>query len=518
MRIISLILSLTCLMLVCSCAAPYPMNWELGDIEMSFSQPDTPPEIARVKSSGKYSENDAGKFYINSTDEESCNRLISSQMTLLEYLSRKGAPVDKPDPLRFYFSEYDSNCTQTKLLQAGEDTVYYSVGYYDLSSAESYMQVLTTLQLIYGGNVDYGYLYWLSNAIADELKWATDPISEPSHEELAGYAKSNPLYMQLTYPCFVNEYCGDTSNYAKALCLHVYDKVKPSDCLSHPIEAQVESFRKAVREYALGIGAEYTESEYDYGYRSEQFPLTVSAPLFNIYLSKNYEDTFESVYGEDFFESYEKIIETLGYISADFSDCLERYSVADKAEKVDIFFHNSDEFSEAVLTSLGISGTYAGGAMHMRSINNIVHEYCQYIKRLINPDFAFQGITYEGQVFPAWNSIDSRFSLLLYSKKDGEWFREQTGRELETHADMVEFCSMCCVLDGRWILDAYSYSTTVSFAGYVAEKYGEETMIDIFLYPATKFDEYGIDAEALKEEWKAATIEKYGRLLEVEEQ
>ena len=43
-------------------------------------------------------------------------------------------------------------------------------------------------------------------------------------------------------------------------------------------------------------------------------------------------------------------------------------------------------------------------------------------------------------------------------------------------------------------------------------------MIDIFLYPATKFDEYGIDAEALKEEWKAATIEKYGRLLEVEEQ
>ena len=106
---------------------------------------------------------DDGNFYVFSEDESVANEFVNAQRTLVAYLRSQGAHIDE---MTYYGMDYGYSFSKSSKSSA----------YVSLSDIRSWQQVLVTLQTVWGDYTDYGYLFALSNAIAEELEWKTDDI------------------------------------------------------------------------------------------------------------------------------------------------------------------------------------------------------------------------------------------------------------------------------------------------------------------------------------------------------
>ncbi len=520
-RIPAFILTLVMLFSLTSCAKSPAYEYELSEI--SFAQPDTDPVIARQKSEGSYLETEYGRYYLDSQDDELCNEFVNAQTKLMQYLDKNGVDLSDIGSPKYYLSDYQRNLSSFKNITYSYGVDYPNsidgmvdskFAYFGFDTVKTYKQVLTTLQNIYGSFTDYGYLYALSNEIAKSLKWETDAVNDISNNELKEAVLNNTFCLDLTYPCFTEDYMdSEVIEGSKALSVKVLKslKQKPAKLLAMPIEEQIKAFRNSVREYAALIGAEYSEPKYGYMFGSEEYPLIVNTTYFTLHLEDGYKDIFGSLYEQDFFKDYESIRNTVSILDSEISAVIKEYSLEDKAGKT-IIIMSTDSHSLSYASQ-------QGGICYCTSIKPVVHEFCHYLAYIIS--LPNGGTTYltdaiGHQIFCEWNGMNSYFNQLFYEKEysmpeyQKEWFESKAGREFRrSREDTLLACHYIIGESKDYHMDAYTNSSTMSYAAYIAETYGEDEMLKLALFSNKFYEEHNTSYDELVDEWKEYILENY---------
>ncbi len=520
-RIPAFILTLVMLFSLTSCAKSPAYEYELSEI--SFAQPDTDPVIARQKSSGSFLETEYARYYLDSQDDQLCNEFVNAQTKLLSYLVKNGVDEQSIGSPKYYLSDYSRNLSSFKNITYSYGVDYPNsidgmvdskFAYFDFDTVKTYKQVLTTLQNIYGSFTDYGYLYALSNEIAKAMKWETDASGDISDSELKDLVLSNSFCLDLTYPCFTEDYSSkDVIAASKTLSFKVlkFLNQKPAQLLAMPIEEQIKAFRNGVREYAASIGAEYSEPKYGYMFGSEEYPLVVNTTYFTLHLEDGYKDIYESLYKQDFFKDYPSIRDTVSILDCDISEIIAKCSLEDKAGKTIIIMTKGK--------GEPVSAHHAGGISYCRTLRGPVHEFCHYLALLISlPD---GGTTYHEdgvghQMFCEWYSLDSYFTKMHFAKtyrdvpQNKEWFESKTGREFEPTRDDILLTYNYYVRDNELFrMDVADNGSTMSYASYIEKTYGEDEMLKLALFSNKFYEEHNTSYDELVDEWKEYILENY---------
>ena len=520
-RIPALILTLVMLLSLTSCAKSPSYEYELSEI--SFAQPDTDPVIARQKSEGSYLEIEYARYYLDSQDDELCNEFVNAQTKLMQYLDKNGVDLSDIGSPKYYLSDYQRNSSTFKNItyfygadwpNAINSIVDSRFAYFGFDTVKTYKQVLTTLQNIYGSFTDYGYLYALSNEIAKAMKWETDASVDISESELKDLVLSNSFCLDLTYPCFTEDYSSkDIIAVSKALSVKVLKSLnqKPAKLLAMPIEEQIKAFRNGVSEYAASIGAEYSEPKYGYMFGSEEYPLIVNTTYFTLHLEDGYKDHFEPVYKQDFFKDYESIRNTVSIIDSEISAVIKEYSLEDKAGKT-IIIMSTDSHSNSY-------ASHQGGICYCTSVQPVVHEFCHYLVHIIsipNGGTTYQTDAIGHQIFCEWNGMNSYFNQLFYEKEysmpeyQKEWFESKAGREFRrSREDTLLACHYTIGETKDYHMDNFTCSSTMSYAAYIVETYGEEEMLKLALFSNKFYEEHNTSYEELIAEWKEYILENF---------
>jgi len=437
--------------------------------------------------------NDDAYFFLQAASEEECDVFVNAQYDLLKYLNKRGVTTKK---LSYTLSEYSENVSDSE----------NEKGYYDISTVKTYLQVLTTLQLLLGDYTNYGYLYALSNAIAKELNWQTDVPNEISDTDLTALFIENPLALDLSYICFSDRL--STQNVidgCKVLSLKIFEKIDWKTEIRKPIDEQMQDFYLKVNEYASNADIDYERQNYAYAYFGENCPLKIDSKYLEIFVKKDFVDYSYEIYKTDFFGDYVIIQETADFLNNEVISALETFSLLDTAEKVTTYIMSQDEYIDRFGESSGGLCFTSDARFYIRGMYAFVHEYYHYIEYLLDPayDYSYE----QKEMFCNWGNHKSYYTQLyyynLFTQNQGkiELFESYAGRNYEwCDRDYFIAVNLYCYNNNDYSLKTVGSSE--SFSAYLVDMYGEDVFYEFMLNEERTEEITGKTFETLRQEWE----------------
>lgn len=486
-----------------------PDNYSITPIEESYEYSTDSGYYVRPAAVDGWAEKDAlttttedGTFLCFTADTAQADDFINAQRTLLHLLRDNGLETGE---LESYATDYGFCFSESS-----DKTAYVA-----LSSVRTWQQVLVTLQAIWGDYTEYGYVYAMSNAIAEKLGWKTDPTPAVEKAALKTFFAENPEAIHLLYPTFTTEFASEeTVNSCKALSVALFKKISWRKALKKPIAEQLEEYYALVSDYAEKLSIPFNRQTCGYAYYGEGVKLRIMTNYAELIIDSNYRDDSESLYG-DYWSNYSSIYETVNTINREITTAVERFELEDEAGIIRIKWLDS-EYSSTEKYIPQNSGAYhpSTQTIYITSIRPYLHEYYHHIEHLINPDL---GQCWQSQAFCEIGSSHSQYALLTTestfskSEDDIELFRAFTGRAYEPgRDDFFEAMDILCYLSDYYQL-AYKNGaqTHNSFSRYLVDLYGEDEVCNLLLFPETVEDITGKTWEELRAEWEQHIREKY---------
>jgi len=171
-----------------------------------------------------------------------------------ELIGKLGVPEGQTYVLtETYMDRYDSNNEVCFLLVA---------------SIRTWKQVLTTIQLLEGDDITYGYAYAKANSIAKELGWETDLVEDISEADIEAMLADDPERLSLVYPCFISPYSTDEQiRFAKALAVQIYESLEG--------DVEVEKYMTAIASFANKHSIPYHETYLKFADGGKSVPLII---------------------------------------------------------------------------------------------------------------------------------------------------------------------------------------------------------------------------------------------------
>ena len=414
-----------------------------------------------------------GELYINTSDTRLGETIVDSHLNLLNFLKDKGLNIRK---LKYLVSDYQCSFGDGK----------YNTVYLDLNYPNNYTIILAYLQAIWGEYTNYGYLYALSEAIAEELGWATDGVANITQSELNGFFKNNPDMLTLDYPHMTTTYStAEEVNFCKVLSKQLLEKIDWRDLLLLNTDEQLCVFYQLIDDYARQISADFTRSAYSFAYYGSNIPLKIMMTNVEVQLERGHVD---SATGEaDFWENCQTIISTATTIDKEVNTALKKFGLYDDAELVTIKLYSA-ETAQKVCGSR-IYNVYLDDSktICVTTLMGYLHEYYHYIEHRLNPVL---GNSWQSQAFCELGRAYSYFSQLIIASvfEDQRWselFEQYFGHEYQgTRDDYFLVYDMYCFIADEYILDYNTGRNPInSFAYYLVTTYGEENTFDILLFP-----------------------------------
>ena len=443
-----------------------------------------------------------GKFYCFTDDKSIADDFINTQRTLLLFLQSFGVEVGE---MEYYGTDYGYSFSQSD-----ENAVYVS-----LSDMRSWQQVLVTLQTVWGDYTDYGYVYAMSNAIAGEMGWQTDPVPAIGKDALDAFFGENPNVINLLYPTFTDKFASEeTINNSKALAIHLFEKIEWKNALKKPIVEQLDDYYKLVSTYAQTLSVPFERQICGYAYYGENVKLRIMTTYAELIIDSNYCDAMESIYG-DYWSAYSSIYETANTINQEITAAVEYFALEDEAGTICIKWLDSENSTTKKFITQN-TGAYHSSTQtaYITSIRPYLHEYYHHIEHLINPDL---GSSWQSQTFCELGASCSQYAQMTtehtFSKsEDGiELFQAFTGRAYESgRDDYFEAWDIMCYYNNYYEL-AYKTGAQAhnSFSRYLVDLYEERVVYELMLFPETVETVTGKTWETLQKEWKQHIQEKY---------
>lgn len=441
-----------------------------------------------------------GTFFCFTADQEQADDFVNAQRTLVSYLRSCGVEIGE---MEFYGTDYGYSFSES-----GDNAAYVA-----LSDVHTWQQVLVTLQAIWGDYTDYGYVYAMANAIAEELNWETDAKPSIENASMNAFFAENPGAIHLLYPTFTTKFASEeTVENSKALANRLFEKINWRRALKKPIREQLDDYSALLSSYAQEISVPYTRQSCGYAYYGENVKLRILTTYAELVVDGNYRDIMENLYG-DYWSDYASIYETANTINEEISVSVAYFGLEEEAGVATIKFVDSENSAGRKFT--GVTGAmywFSTKTAYTTSIFSYLHEYHHHIEGLLNPH---NGQIWQSQVFCEIGNSRSSYPLyymeqISREEKMAELFRACTGRTYQAgREDYFELWDILCYIDNDYDLDYYSRSPIDSFSGYMIGLCGEETTCQLLLFPETVEEVTGKTWEELEAEWKQHIQEKY---------
>lgn len=447
-----------------------------------------------------------GKFFCFIEDKSIADDFINTQRTLVKYLRNCGVEVGK---MEFYGTDYGYSFSESS-----KNGVYVA-----LSDMRTWQQVLVTLQTVWGDYTDYGYIYAMSNAIADELGWQTDSVPTFEKNTADLFFAENPIVINLLYPTFTDKFASEkTINNSKALAIHLFEKIDWKNALKKPVDEQLDDYYKLVSTYAQELSVPFERQICGYAYYGEGVKLRIMTTYAELIIDGNYRDTMESLYG-DYWDDYSSIYQTANTINQEITAAVEYFALEDEAGTIRMKWLDSENSTTKKFITQN-TGAYHSSTQtaYITSIRPYLHEYYHHIEHLLNPNL---GVCWQSQAFCELGASCSQYAQMTteytFSKsEDGiELFQAFTGRAYESgRDDYFEAWDIMCYYNNYYKL-AYKTGAQAhnSFSWYLVDIYGEKEVYNMMVFPDTVEAVTGKTWEQLMTEWEKSIRDKYSNVV-----
>ena len=443
-----------------------------------------------------------GFFTCMTTDAMQADSFINAQRTLLHFLQKNGVALRE---LNYVALNFDDNFSES-----AKNTAYIA-----LSSTETWRQVLVTLHALLGDYIDYGYVYAMSNAIALHLGWETEAIETVDDSAMDTFFCENPQALNLLYPGFTGLYATEeTIKYSKALSLDLFEHIDLCEALKKPIETQLDEFEALLIRYSDKIGTSLSRHICGYAYRGPYLPLCIQATYTTHLVDHGYKDYYSDIF-ENYFSDYVTIYQTAEIIDKEIVDAVERFGLEDSAGNICINWL-SEESAMTKFAKHHVNRCYVlRQEAYVTTISLYLHAYYYHIEHLINPD---SEMSWQTSAFCEIGRSYSQYARYASEKtftenpKWAELFCDligdtyQTGVENYFEANDV----LSYALNDNFSLDYHRDGAFInSFTYYLIKNFGENTIINLMLFPDTVIEVTGKTWETLENEWKQFIMDKF---------
>ena len=421
--------------------------------------------------SAEMTEVDGCRYYFKSTISESDREaFIEAQTALNEKLSA-------PEGLSFYVL-----CNYTFRSESENSLAFYEIG-----GTATWRQALVTVQLLEGDTVNYGWAYARADALARELGWETDSFDAP--EDVDGVFIDDPGMLNLVYPCFIEPYSTEAETAAaKSLALELYS------------DGEDESaFLGRACEYAEKLGVEFTPTKIRFAYEGKTLPLVIYTEFTENRIGKDY------ALDENFCceKNVMNDITMMVYILEKGCQVMERTREAfgyDGKERAIVRYKNM------------IGGiTYSGSKpkIEVGEFYVIPHEYTHYIhfKLLKDKTKDYPWIAEAvAEYFAIEIEYDSYLALWTRAAETGETSDPLLSMEENLGRDALRKSVLKRAEAGEDPIEQLTvygscYAAKASMGFYIAETYGEKTLIKVALDPDNIELYLGISRDELFDNW-----------------
>lgn len=446
-----------------------------------------------------------GKFFCFTEDETTANDFVNTQRTLVQYLRDCGVEIEE---LEFLGTDYGYSFSESS-----ENAVYV-----DLSDVRSWQQVLVTLQAVWGDYTDYGYVYAMSNAIADELGWQTDSVPAFEQETADLFFAANPEAINLLYPTFTDKLATEeTVCNSKALAVHLFNEMNWKNAVNKPIDEQLDDYYELVSAYAQELSTPFERQTCGYAYYGEDVKLRIMTSYAELIIDSNYRDALQRIYG-DYWDYYLSVYQTANIINEEITAAVEYFTLQDTAGTIQINWLDGEDSNTKWLIPHN-TGVYnfSTQTVYVTSIRSYLHEYFHHIQHLLNPDLGF---SWQSQSFCELGASRSQHrqmyseSTFLRGEEGAKLFQDFTARAYEPgRDDYFEAMDILCYYNNQYKLEYQSGAQDHnSFCRYLVDLYGERAAFDLLIFPKTVEAATGKTWEALRSEWEQHIRDKYAHV------
>lgn len=478
---------------------PIQENYEYSQKSMYYLKPEIVDGF--VRKTALSTSTDDGNFYVFSEDESVANEFVNSERTLVSYLRRQGMDISG---IKYYGMDYGYSFSK-------------SSAYISLSDIRSWQQVLVTLQTVWGDYTDYGYLYALSNAIAEELEWETDAVPAYDADTMDSFFREAPTVINLLYPTFTTKLASEeTVNNSKALAAFLLEDIKWKRALSKPISDQLDDYYESAKSFAERLSVPFTRQAFGYAYYGENIKLRIMTSYAEIIIEDDFHDTREYMYG-DCWNDWASIYETTSIINGEITRAVDSFGLQDKVGIITLKLIDNDNEWKGMYLSGNSSGSYlAASTAYVKSLFSYLHEYYHHIELVLKESTPH---TWQSQAFCEIGSSYSFYrqkgmeEILAGELKDEtDYFYAYTGREYRvSREDYFEANDIFCYMYDYDDFDYHTGGPSInSINRYLIDIYGEKAVYNMMLYPDTVEEVTGKTWDQLSSEWEQYLCDKYG--------
>ena len=427
------------------------------------------------------------RFSSKVTKEERV-RFISAQQKICDKLNANG--VETKELNFFVLKDIESRA-------AGETHAVYI----DLSQTESAIQVILTLQAIWGEYTNYGYLYALSDKIAQELFQCAKASPDQNIEVL----RSSPEHLNLLYPSFTDEYASEEQIKAvKALSSHILSTM-------NDVFAGESAFCQALDTYADTNGLSLIPTKCRFAYGGGNCSLKIKTAYLDIYLDSDYQGscqrTEQSIADDPLF-NLSSMLKFLAHLDGELRIIREKFNFSD-SKLIPVYM---TELSDKLASGADVSGWFIPDGSNTRieaeSIYALSHEYVHYIDYRIDTD-SNDDVNWCAESLACYfgNSVAYLSRLAIANSGDEsvltlDDLSRIIGKQYESPLDEIRFQNIMNAHEENHRYSLISlYNGRLSFGDYFVQTYGEEAFIECMLAPQRTRSTLGLTIDEIVDGW-----------------
>ena len=447
-----------------------------------------------------YYNNQSTHFFINTDNTNQANSVVYNELKLINYLKYLFQNENIPFPNKIYVDDSSSCVSESSASRL----------LLNFNSVGTYRQVLATLQVIYGDYFNYGYLYALSNYIANELDWKTDVIETIKNDKLVDFFFNNVIALDLTYPVFTEKYfSNESAKYCKALSTILFNQINKNNFLKKSITEQENAFVIAINDYASENSISHNMTSLDFAFYGDTCPLKIKTQYLEIYMSDgHFIDSHNDVFKVSDLVGYNNIIDTITKLENEVIFLLDMFSLKDTVETATVYIY-SHEACQAIYFKEYANFCYAGaGELHVTFISSFLHEYAHYVEYLLNPESP-NNERWQSQAFAelcgTYSYYRQRRFYDSYSNPGvpNELVKAYFGKELGFgREETFDYHDAVTHALNDYELTYMAGNRFSSFSRYLSKIYGESQVMMLMLYPEQVIEFTGKNWETLRFEWE----------------
>lgn len=374
-----------------------------------------------------------------------------------------------------------------------------AIAYYDITSMKSWEQVLTTIQVCRGDYTNYGYLYALSNYVAEDLKWICDDSSVKSTNVFV----EDSAFLNLVYPCFAEKYSDiDVIRACKALAKELLGETE--NVWSE------EKFLSARDSYAQNEKIEFEPTYLVFAYNGESCPLKLSCKYLEVFLDASFVACTQYLEGyipKDYIADVNGFIHTFERLDEKLTTLCEQFGVVPE-EKVPVQMMERLPRNPFNIKTGGLYYYRPKNIIYATTVTCLAHEYVHHLYWILCgcSDSAYEQWNNEAVAY--YYALEDRyeFRVNVINHVDPSYrdrLEAEIGEAFDETSDHIKFMRIEWRKTERDYVDGLknSFDLCCTFAEYFVRTYGEDMFLQSMMHPSRVEEFTGHSMDEIVDAW-----------------